>query len=442
MSTGKTSTGKTTQVPPNERQKTEENPPHLSTTKGVRQKPSLPGPSEHLDARVLRFKKVLESKPPVDMFGDSGSEANLIERMPYFKGLGKKVHLEMLNELLDESNFKLFRRTSFENYVGNNGFKQCGDIDDDELTCYQKILASAEKDGMDQAQAAQHIENFYNAMGCKSFKGEYRCDKNMASLYKTSGQRCHARQCTPKKGKHRNRSTRGDGHPRAAAAMAATAAMTKYVQERKRGGKKTQRGGASAFVVRSLTCLTILASVFGTGYTFMLILYFFGFDVIARNVAARSQARVEGCGDPVDGLNRHFTRRAFETWLDGPPGEGGVGMGGRDCSTEWVDLQGSGDRALERIMGYVAYFRLIAAGAGLYAYDAIYNFINAQLDSWGVFPSNNPHNLGGGNKPTRRRRRKKRGGRKKTKRKGRKGRKGRKSRKRRSTKRKRKSRKH
>ena len=378
MSTGKMSTGKTNRPPPIKRQTTEKKFPHLTAT-GVGQKPSLPGPSKHPDARVLRF----------NVAKHLGTEH---VSMPPGKHLGTKVHFEMLNEILDETKLdRLSKSSSFEDFVHSKD--QCGDKkEDSKLTCYQKILASAAEDGMDQAQAAQHIENFYNAITCKSFEGEYRCDKDMAL-------------CTPKK----------------------------------RGGKKKQRGGASAFIVRSLTCLTILASVFGTGYTFMLILYFFGFNIIAENVAARSEARVEGCGNPVDGLNRHFTRRAFETWLDGPPGEGGVGLGGRDCSTEWVDLQGSGDRALERIMGYVAYFRLIAAGAGLYAYDAIYNFINAQLDSWGMFPGNNPHNLGGGNKPTRRRRRKKRGGRKKTKRKARKGRK---SRKRRSTKRKRKSRKH
>ena len=254
-----------------------------------------------------------------------------------------------------------------------------------EQDLYARILESAAQDGMKQQDAQQHMENFFYAIKGEKFEGKFA--------------------------------------------------------EAKKGGGKKQRGGASAFVVRSLTCLTILGGVFGTGYTFLLLLYFFGFDVIAGQVAANSRSRVDGCGDPVTGLTRHFTRRGFETWLDGPPPEGQVGIGGQDCSTSWTDLEGSGDRALERLLGYVAYFRLIAAGAGLYGYDAIYGMINGILDSWGLFPGNNPHNLGGGNKPTRRRRRKKRGGRKKTKRKARK------SRKRRSTKRnhkrkKRKSRKH
>ena len=250
---------------------------------------------------------------------------------------------------------------------------------------YARILESAAQDGMKQQDAQQHMENFFNAIKGEKFEGEFA--------------------------------------------------------EAKAGGGKKQRGGASAFIVRSLTCLTILAGVFGTGYTFLLLLYFFGFDVIAGQVAARSGARVEGCGEPITGLTRHFTRTAFETWLDGTPPEGQQGIGGQDCSTEWASLEGSGDRALERLLGYVSYFRLVAGGMGLYGYDAIYGMINGILDSWGLFPGNNPHNLGGGNKPTRRRRRKKRGGRKKTKRKARK------SRKRRSTKRnhkrkKRKSRKH
>jgi hypothetical protein len=250
---------------------------------------------------------------------------------------------------------------------------------------YARILESAAQDGMKQQEAQRHMANFFNAIKGEKFEGKFA--------------------------------------------------------EAKAGGGKKQRGGASAFIVRSLTCLTILAGVFGTGYTFLLLLYFFGFDVIAGQVAARSGARVDGCGEPITGLTRHFTRRGFETWLDGPPPEGQQGIGGQDCSTEWASLEGSGDRALERLLGYVSYFRLVAGGMGLYGYDAIYGMINGILDRWGMFPGNNPHNLGGGNKPTRRRRRKKRGGRKKTKRKARK------SRKRRSTKRnhkrkKRKSRKH
>lgn len=250
---------------------------------------------------------------------------------------------------------------------------------------YARILEAAKEDGMKQQDAQQHMENFFHAIKDEKFEGEFA--------------------------------------------------------NAKKGGGKKQRGGASAFVVRSLTCLTILGGVFGTGYTFLLLLYFFGFDVIAGQVAANSRSRVDGCGDPVTGLTRHFTRRSFEAWLDGPPPEGQVGIGGQDCSTSWTDLEGSGDRALERLLGYVAYFRLIAAGAGLYGYDAIYGMINGTLDTWGLFPGTNPHNLGGGNKPTRRRRRKKRGGRKKTKRKARKSIK-RRSSKRNHKRKKRKSRKH